>query len=95
MSHSGDAFRRVTTPGLTWPAVKRQPVESQQPLKSANSICDFLMAASPNFDNATLEVVANHTIPGTSASYPLFKEGTNQLYAVGETSNTTGCSTPT
>jgi hypothetical protein len=29
------------------------------------------------------------------SSYLLVKEGTNQLYAVGETSNTTGCSTPT
>jgi hypothetical protein len=53
------------------------------------------MAASPNFDGATFKVVANNTVPGTAASYLLVKEGTNQLYAVGETSNTTGCSTPT
>ncbi|KAH8902947.1 putative isomerase YbhE [Coniochaeta sp. PMI_546] len=42
-----------------------------------------------DFDGSSFKIVANNTIAGTSASWLLFKEGTNQLYAVDENSNTT------
>lgn len=42
-----------------------------------------------DFDGSTFTIVANNTIPGTSASWLLFRDGTNHLYAVDENSNTT------
>lgn len=45
--------------------------------------------AAVDFDGATFKIVANNTIVGTSASWLLFREGTNLLYAVDENSNTT------
>ena len=41
------------------------------------------------FDGSSFEIVANNTDAGTSASWQLFREGSNQLYAVDENSDTT------
>jgi 6-phosphogluconolactonase (cycloisomerase 2 family) len=42
-----------------------------------------------DFDGSTITIVANHTVPGSSASWLLFRENTNILYAVDENSDTT------
>lgn len=44
--------------------------------------------AAADFDGKTFDIVVNNTIPGTSASWLLFKEP-NLLYAVDENSATT------
>lgn len=44
--------------------------------------------SAADFDGTSFTIVANHTVPGTSASWLLFKEP-NLLYAVDENSNTT------
>lgn len=42
-----------------------------------------------DFDGTSITIVANNTIPGSSASWLLFRENTNILYAVDENSDTT------
>lgn len=46
------------------------------------------MVGAADFDGKSFKIVANDTIPGSSASWMLFKEP-NLLYAVDENSNTT------
>lgn len=46
------------------------------------------MVGAADFDNSQFTIVANDTIPGTSASWMLFKEP-NLLYAVDENSDIT------
>jgi 6-phosphogluconolactonase (cycloisomerase 2 family) len=63
---------------------------------TATAVSKLLIGGGPSgsvlaadFDGSSFKIVANNTIAGTSASWLLFKEGTNQLYAVDENSNTT------
>lgn len=70
------------------------PLTSRQ--DTAAAVSKLLIGGGPSgsvlaadFDGSSFKIVANNTIAGTSASWLLFKEGTNQLYAVDENSNTT------
>lgn len=63
---------------------------------TAAAVSKLLIGGGPSgsvlaadFDGSSFKIVANNTIAGTSASWLLFKEGTNQLYVVDENSNTT------
>ncbi|OIW34175.1 putative isomerase YbhE, partial [Coniochaeta ligniaria NRRL 30616] len=70
------------------------PLTSRQ--DTAAAVSKLLIGGGPSgsvlaadFDGSSFKIVANNTIPGTSASWLLLREGTNQLYAVDENSNTT------
>ena len=45
--------------------------------------------AAADFDGTTFKMVANNTMPGTSASWLLFRPGSTNLYAVDENSEST------
>jgi 6-phosphogluconolactonase (cycloisomerase 2 family) len=70
------------------------PLTSRQDAVAA--VSKLLIGGGPSgsvlaadFDGTSFKIVANNTIAGTSASWLLFKQGTNHLYAVDENSNTT------
>jgi len=60
---------------------------SQQPLLLIGGGPSGTIAAA-NFDGTSFNIFANNTIPGTSASWLLFKQP-NLVYAVDESSNNT------
>ncbi|KAJ9144764.1 Carboxy-cis,cis-muconate cyclase [Coniochaeta hoffmannii] len=70
------------------------PLTSRQ--DTITAVSKLLIGGGPSgsvlaadFDGTTFKIVANNTIAGSSASWLLFKEGTNRLYAVDESSNST------